>query len=128
MYKKRVDYCRRVGNVTLFQRHFSWLIQIMVALCAVLPAHYSLADEVAAKCSANVTLSSHAQCKVDDPASYGLAWAGSTAVLAASDATVRFVADSTKGYVCTGTLVSTAPQTNFTYVLTAAHCVADQNE
>jgi len=97
------------------------IVTLVVTICAsALPS--SLRAEEMPYCASNQALSSHAQCKIANPsdATFGLAWTTAAGLQRAAKATVQVAAPGQQA--CTGTLVETVPRTDFTYVLTAAHC------
>lgn len=94
---------------------------VITTLVMTLPIS-SRAQEQPAACASNNVLTAHAQCKIANPSNstFGLAWTTGAALQRAAKSTVQVKAEGQD--VCTGTLVETFPRTDFTYVLTAAHC------
>lgn len=100
----------------------------LAGVMAIAPMSYA---QTTPKCGVNKGATSQAQCRLDSPTNFHLDWAPLAALAQATKATVyifdKYDPDgSGTGRGCSGTLVSTVPETRFTYVLTAAHCFKSQ--
>ncbi len=84
------------------------------------------AEETVPSCSENRGATARAQCRLDSPESFNLGWLPGQTLPNIARATVHIrIPSATSERICTGTLVSTFPETRFTYILTAAHCFVD---